>query len=293
MKKSFFLKTILLGFTMFSLSGCGGETSSSESTSTSGSVVSTSASSSSEGKIVNNHKPGDNITITKDNFFNFFHFNGSNFGCLYSNLKYNIESEIKATLRTEYYCPILSDKVDSYSEQTLSSSTVSDKQYLDGESSHFISSDITYHFEKPTAWGDNQYSTNTYKYEFEFIKINGIVTFGVLMSNAELIELNKTNYSPYFYIDFHELTYHGDKTIIKYEFCYEDDNKLFLLIENFKVEFEYVTFDQNYSKIKTTSLSTNSLNLQTFEFEKAVHWRIEIKSISGLLYGQSGYSDER
>lgn len=283
MKKSFFLKTILLGFAMLSLSGCGGETSSSESTSTSGSIVSTSVSSSSGSKITNNHKPGDNITITKDNFFNYFDYHS--YGSIYNyfGAKYNLEAEIKIIERLEYYCPLLDDRLETYAERIFSSSTVSGEEYKKGTSSNFVETSYVNHFVEPTEWESKSYDRHIYNCEFDFVKLNGILTLGTEFYNPIIINLDNTNYSQYMDCYFSRKDYEGNKTIVESQ-IHSLDGAYSIFIENLKADFEFIAFDQNYSKVKTVEFSVTDICNHFLQFDKAAHYVINLKNISGLLY---------
>ena len=246
MKKSFFLKTILLGFTMLSLGGCGGETSSSEQTSTSGTSVPSNTNSTSGSELVNKYKPGDNITITKDNFFDFFDYR--NYGSLYNyfGAKYNLEAEIKIIERLEYYCPVLDDRIETYAERVFSSSTVSNEEYKKGTSSNFVETSYVSHFVEPTEWESKPYDRHIYNCEFDFIKLNGIITLGTEFYNPIIIGLNNNNYSQYLNLYFSRRDYEGNKTIIESQVC-SLDGTYSILIEDLKADFDFVSLDQDYS----------------------------------------------
>ena len=275
MNKTIFIKNILLGLAIFSLSGCQENTSS------------TTEDSEPE-PIVSKYKQGDTITINKDNFLDYFQYGTDTIYSHYIHVKFNIESEIKITEQVEYYCPSLNDRVETSIELIFKSSTITNEDYLNGKSSNFVIDSKINHFEKPSSWGDEHYVYKTFNIEYDFIKLNGYITLETMFYNNVVYELNNDNYSDYVGIELDEQECHGEKIVVRstiYRRGYA------LLYENFRADCEFISFDQNYNQTKNTPFTLSRVSSQFFEFEKESHWFINIKNVSGLVYCGNGYSD--
>lgn len=280
MNKVQMIKYFLLGLSLFSLSSCNNEDTSSNETSVPN---------------ISHIKPGDSISINKDNFFNYFEYKGYDdypfASSVYANVKYNIEAEIKVIRYSEYYCYTLNERIETYTEYIYSSTKISDENYQNNESSKFVVITSTNHFEKPTSWEGERYSYNYYKEEYEITKMSGVLTFGIQFYNAETIELTKENYSEHYELYASEITFYGNKTIIEVEFGIPEDlyqNQL--LVENPSLELEFILFNEDYSIKTTTEVTLNSFNRQNIVFDKTPHWIISIKDVGGILYvGTNAY----
>ena len=286
MKNSKFFKTILLASSLFSLVGCSNE------------EVPSSSSTSTSQPVVNQHKPGDTIPITEENFFTYFSREVSSISSISSAIKYNIESEIVIREYREYYCPSMNDIVESYTEYLIESSLVSEDEYKNGKSSRFDSVSTTSHFVVPSSWGSNHYTSTAYKSDYEFKKLSGVITYGVDFFDVDVIELNKENYLDYEeYLHWHykDSNRHGDKTTIEIQtFTDLPDGLVYAsktpYIENLEVNLEFASYDAQYTKLTTVNFSVTTTGRTFYDFTKTTNWLIDVKSVSGLLYIFKGYS---
>ena len=275
MNKTIFIKNIMLCLTVLSLGGCQENTSS------------TTEESEPE-PIVSKYKQGDTITINKDNFLDYFQYGVDAIYSYYQYVKFNIESEIKVTEHIEYFCPSLNDRVETSRELVFKSSTITDEDYLNGKSSSFVIDSQINHFEKPSSWGDERYVYKTFNVGYDFTKLNGYITLETMFYDNVVYELNNDNYPDYASIVLDEQECHGEKIVMRSTIYRRGD---VLLYENFHVDCEFISFDQNYNQTKTTDFTLDKVSSQFFEFEQTPHWLINIKSVSGLVYCGNGFSD--
>lgn len=287
MKNSKILKSILLSASLISLVGCSNE------------EVPSSSSTSTSQPIVNQHKPGDTVMITEENFFTYFTRGVMAPERISNTIKYNIDSEIVIKQYNEYYCPSINDTVESYTERLIESSLVSDEEYKNGKSSHFETTSDTSHFVVPSSWGSNHYTYTTYKIEYEFKKISGVITYGVDFFDADVIELSKENYLDYEeYLHWHykDSNRHGDKTTIGVNTFTDLPDGLDYAsktpyIENLKVDLEFASYDAQYTKLTTTNFSVTTTGYSFYDFTKTTNWLASVKKVSGLLYIFKSYSN--
>ena len=274
MNKTRLFKFYLLGATFLSLTSCGNSN-----------VSSSEFISSNEEQQEKTITPGYSVAITKDNFFDYFHLDsGSTFLLNYrSDIKYNIDAEIKVITRSLYTCPELNDELESYSEKVILSTSISETEYASGNSSKFTEGEYVNHFVKPDEWGDYHYTSHIYKIEYEFNKIIGTSTFGPRYFDYEVIQLNKSNYSEYISISFNNSWVHNHKTNYSVRISDSTYNKVIYSI-GLKFEFELICFNDDYSEKEKIDFSVSSFDELFFEFEVSNKWALNVKDVEGVIY---------